>query len=158
MSPSFQRLTVLMVFFCAAVIGCGKSTNTVPVQGTLTIDGQPADNIMITLSPVDSSLPVATGRVSSGSFELFSGIDGARGAVPGKYKVVLAPGGSTAEEEAKARYMQGAKAGTSKAGSPPPESEATLPFATKYTSSATSDKEVEITSGSNNLTIDVSSS
>jgi hypothetical protein len=152
---------VLFATVCAIFLaGCGESKlGVVPVSGTLTIDGQPADKIEITLAPVDTALPVATGLVQAGSFELFSGIQGESGAVPGKYKVVLAVRQATTEEETRARYEAASKARSGGGGgSPNPQAATTeLPFASKYTSSATSDKEVEITKGKNNLVIDVSS-
>lgn len=157
MSRSFHCLVFLGVVYCAAIVGCGPpGPKTVPVQGTLTIDGKPADGVMITLAPIDTSMALATGRATNGSFELFTGVQGAPGAVPGKYKVVLAVSPSSNEEAAKARYAGGAKPGAT-SGSPSPDAKTVLPFAEKYSSSATTDKEVEITSGKNNLTIDVSS-
>jgi hypothetical protein len=157
MSRSMKCMALLALASCVAFVGCGPSgPGTVPVNGTLTIDGQPADGLMITLAPIDTSLPAATGNVSNGSFELFSGVQGAKGAVPGKYKVVLAVSGPSSQEEAMAKYSGG---GAKKVGggTATPEDSTSLPFAAKYSSSATSDKEVEITSGSNDLTIDVSS-
>jgi hypothetical protein len=140
------------VVCCAVLAGCGPSgTNTVPVRGTLTIDGQPADNVMITLAPLDTSMPVATGRVSNGSFELYSGVQGSPGAVPGKYKVVLAPSEATSVDAAKARYAGGVKG--AKGGTVAPDADTALSFPEKYASSATSDYEVEITSGQNDLEI-----
>ncbi len=143
---------------CAIFLaGCGGSkTGVVPVSGTLTIDGQPADGIEITLAPLDSVMPVATGLVQNGSFELFSGIQGESGAVPGKYKLVLAVRKSTTEEEARAKYAAGASGAAGRGGSPAPQQGTTeLPFAAKYASSTTSDMEVEITKGKNNLKLDV---
>lgn len=146
----------LCVFFSA---GCGSGKlGVVPVSGTLTIDGQPADNVEITLVPVDTSLPSATGLAQGGKFELFSGVQGASGAVPGTYKLVLAVRKMTTEEETRAKYAAGAKAGGASGGSPVPQTtEAALPFATKYTSSSTTDKEVTIPPKGGSIEIDVSS-
>lgn len=156
------RYWVLFATVCTVFLaGCGGAKlGTVPVSGTLTIDGQPADNIEITLAPVDTAMPIATGLVQGGSFELFSGTQGESGAVPGKYKVVLAVRTASAAEEAKAKYAAGAKASSGGKGSPNPEqaeAATALPFAAKYTSSATSDKEVEVPKGGGKLEIDVSS-
>jgi hypothetical protein len=86
---------VVGVALLVACVGCpGPSgPKTAPVKGTLSIDGKPADKLQITFSPVDSSLPSASGAVSSGSFELFSGAQGAKGAAPGKYKLSRGRGG-----------------------------------------------------------------
>jgi len=129
------------------LVGCSgpAGPNTVPAKGTLTIDGQPADNVTINLSPLDSTLPMASGPVKGGAFELFSGAQGKPGAVPGKYKVVLAQTGPASMEEAKAMYSKG--------GGPPPKPKASFPE--KYLQAGTSDKEVEIKAGPNELKIDI---
>ena len=85
--------------------------------------------------------------MTNGSFELFSGAQGKPGAVPGKYKVTLAASGGSAEADA-AAYE------SAEGGGPPPEQEA--PFPAIYKDSGTSDKEVEVTSGSNDIKIDIS--
>jgi hypothetical protein len=136
-----------MIF--VGLAGCGDTgPATVNVKGTLTIDGQPANNVTITFAPVDSSLPTASGPVNNGTFELFSGAEGKPGAVPGKYKVVLAASAGDPEADA-AAYAPGAT------GGPPAAPEA--PFPEKYSNAGTSDKEVEVTSGSNDIKIDISS-
>ena len=133
----------LMSFF-----GCSGSTgpSTVPVKGTLTIDGQPANDVTITLSPLDTALPTASGPVSNGAFQVFTGAQGKPGAALGKYKVVLAQSAQGGLDAAKAMYAKG--------GGGPPKA-AQLSFPEKYTSATTSDKEVEIKSGSNDLKIEI---
>jgi hypothetical protein len=143
---------VLVALIAVVFVGCTSQTGpkTVPVKGTLTIDGAPAENITLSLAPLESSNPVATGVVSGGAFELYSGVQGAKGAVPGKYKVVLAASGASSKEEAMKKYAGGAAGGN--------KSElkaAALPFPEKYASSATSDKEVEITADGADLKIDI---
>jgi hypothetical protein len=112
---------------------------------------------VITSAPIDASLPIATGRVTDGSFEeLYSGIDGAVGAAPGKYGVVLASGDESIEA-AKSRYSGGGSNAAGGSASLPDYQTKVLPFAGKYSTSVTSDKEVEVMVGPNDLTIDVSS-
>jgi hypothetical protein len=128
------------------VVGCPSGgPATVPVQGTLTIGGQPAKDVTITLVPSDPKNPTASGKVENGSFRLFSGVEGKPGVVPGKYKVILYFAGA-----ASANMYQRDRSGTSSA---PPKVE--VPFAEKYQDAKTSDKEVEITDGPNDLKIDV---
>jgi len=137
---------LLVLVAVLGLVGCGPSgPSTVPVKGTLTIDGQPADNVSITLSPLDSKLPTASGQVKNGAFQLFTGSQGKPGAVPGKYKVVLSQMQTASPEELKAMYVKG--------GGPPPSPKRS--FAEKYTQASTSDKEVEVKSGPNDLKIDV---
>ncbi len=141
-------LALLGALCLVGLVGCSPASSgpsTAPVKGTLTIDGQPANNVQITFSPVDSSLPAASGNVANGSFELRSGREGKPGAAPGRYKVVLAAvGGPLTGDAAMAAYK--------KAGGPP-KVEATFPE--KYSKAETSDKEVEVKSGSNDIKIEI---
>jgi hypothetical protein len=132
--------------------GCGPGgPATVPVKGTLTIGGQPANGVGISLVPADAKMPTASGTVQNGAFEVFSGSQGKPGAVPGKYKVVL-NATSGGPEAAKQMYEPGAaKAGAKKSAAPVIKA----PFPDKYKTAATSDKEVEITKGANELKIDI---
>ncbi len=139
-------LALFGVLCLLTFVGCPAGSSgpaTVPAKGTLTIDGQPAKDVMITLSSVDPALPVASGHVVNGAFELRSGKEGKPGAVPGKYKITLAAMPSAA-----------ASADAYKPGmTGPPKIEASFPV--KYNSPTTSDKEVEIKSGPNDLKIEI---
>lgn len=154
-----MKTKVIFKLACAAgalilflTMGCsGDGLKTVPVKGTLKIDGQPADNVTISLVPNDSSQETASGPVKSGSFELFTGVQGTKGAVPGKYKVVLTATSGGGMDAAKSAYMGGGAPGQKASTAPKMEA----PFPDKYSSPKTSDKEVEITSGENNLTIEI---
>lgn len=147
MRSVWYGLAAAMVF-CFISGGCGPAgPNLSPVKGTLTIDGQPADNVMITLSPMDAKLSPASGQVKAGSFTLSSGAQGTAGAAPGKYKVVLTQQASLSSEEAAAAY------GGKGAKGPPKAPE--ISFPKKYTSADTSDKEVEVKAGANDLKIDI---
>jgi hypothetical protein len=131
------------------VAGCPSGgPATVPVEGTLTIDGKPANDVTIDLIPSDPAGSVASGRAENGSFRLFTGATGTPGAVVGKYKVVL---NSTATGGASMYQPQ--EGGADRSGSAAPEVK--LPFPEKYRHAKTSDKEVEITSGSNTLKIEI---
>ncbi len=137
----------LVVLAAALVAGCSGSSGpkTVPAKGTLTINGQPGDNVQINLVPVNASLPPASGNVTKGSFELFSGAEGKSGASPGKYKVTLRQLASG--EDQAAAYK------TAKKGPPAPPKPT---FPEKYLDASTSDKEVEIpASGTTSLKIDI---
>jgi hypothetical protein len=140
-------LALVGIVFLVGLAGCNSDTGpaTVSVKGTLTIDGQPANDVTITFVPTDSSLPTASGPVSNGSFELFSGVQGKAGAVPGKYKVVLAQAASADETP---DYM-------ASGGDPTLAPAQELPFPEIYKDASTSDKEVEVTSGDNDIKIDI---
>ena len=148
-----MSLGLSTVALCLLFAGCTESgLKTVPVKGTLTIDGQPANDVMITFSPLDPKLESASGQVRSGAFQLYSGSEGKEGAMVGKYKVVLAPTGAAASGDMSSMYKDAE--GTKGSQAPKPK----LSFPEKYTKAETSDKEVEVTSGSNDIKIDITSS
>ncbi len=135
-------LSCLVLSVLVLVSGCpSDGPKTVPVKGTLTIDGKPATDVSITLAGPDPTVPAASGKVENGSFTLFCGTEGKPGAVPGKYKVVLSANAAVSP----AMYQSGG-------GDP---RKAKLPFPEKYKAAGTSDKEVEITNGSNELNITI---
>ena len=144
----FAILFSVVLTMVVLIAGCpAGGPATVPVKGTLTIGGQPANDVTIGLVPAGSTTPGASGKVENGSFQLFTGREGKAGALPGKYKVVLAytPAASSAAD----KYKVGAGGRTSK---PTP---AKLPYPEKYQNADTSDKEVEVVNGSNDLKIDI---
>jgi hypothetical protein len=149
-----RKSLVGLVALAVCLVGCGPGgPSTVPVKGTLTIDGKLADNVQITFAPLDASLPSASGVVKNGAFELFSGVQGKPGAVPGRYKVVLAQATASGQAAAAAKYKAGPAAGASSA---PKEDKQELSFPEKYKSATTSDKEVEVKSGAPEIKIEIS--
>ncbi len=136
-------LLVVAAVVIAGLTGCGGGSTgpaTETVNGTLTINGEPANNVTISFVPVDSTQPTASGPVSDGKFKLYSGVQGTPGAGIGKYKVVLA----VAASEDGAAYAEGAT------GAPVAKD---LPFPQIYTAAGTSDEEVEVTAGTNDIAI-----
>ena len=75
-------------------LGCGGEVRHTPVTGTVTMDGQPLGDVVITFIPVDGAGVSPVGRAdSSGKFQM--GTETAtNGVKPGKYKVTVAPGPS----------------------------------------------------------------
>lgn len=143
-------LSVCAALSAAAIAGCGSSgPKTYPVSGKVTIGGKPASNCRIDFHPVDTSNQVASGHVGNdGSYTLYTGTTGTPGAMAGKYKVVLVPdsGGDTS-------YMES----NSDAGERPPIAKSDV-IPKEYTDASTTPKEVEVTSGTRNLDIDIPSS
>ena len=83
--------------------GCGAGGPAFhPVSGKLTIDGQVPASVQVSFYPVDGKGPIASGLVDAGTgrYELTSsggvGKPAGKGAVVGKYKVVLNAGSSAA--------------------------------------------------------------
>ena len=147
MIRSMQLALALLGVVCLVTfVGCPAGDSgpaTVPVKGTLTIDGQPAKDVIITFSPVDPKMPPASGPVTNGAFELRTGTQGKLGAVVGKYKVTLAQQVAAADAGAGYKSAKGA----------PPKVEKSFPD--KYASPTTSDKEVEVTAGANDIKIEI---
>lgn len=137
----FAWMGVLVAF----LVGCGAGgPTTYPVTGKITIKGQPAKDIRLTFSPVDPQGESATGVVNAdGTYSLSTGIQGAPGAIPGKYKVVIAADLSKVDMSA---AYSGAKG-------PPQAPES--PAGKEYESAQTSPKEVEVQAQSNTINIDI---
>lgn len=153
---SLRRLipvVVLSIVGLSAMVGCGPAGFTFhPVSGKLTIGGKVPSKVQVSLYPVSGKGPIASGAVdaATGQFQLTSS-GGAnkpsgKGAVAGKYKVVLntstGAGGMT-PEEAMAQYAQ---TGQGKAPAAPKAE-----FPKEFGSASTSPKEVEIKAGPNTL-------
>ncbi len=137
-------LTLILVV--SGLLGCGgDGPKTNSVSGKVTIGGKPAPkDTLVTFSPTDDNPESASGRVDdSGNYTLYTGASGTAGAVAGKYKVVL----SEPQDES---YMEGGGQGDPTAAA---AKDGLVP--TEYTSAATSPKEVEVTSGSNTIDIEI---
>ncbi len=92
---SLQVLTKSILFAsaacaCLVLSGCGgTSLGTVPVQGTVTIDGNPVEGVTIVFNPDDAGGRAASGRTdASGNYTLTTEING-DGALPGGYKITV---------------------------------------------------------------------
>jgi len=88
-------LISLALVCCGLAAGCGGDDigRTVPVKGTVTVNGQPLKGGSVAYWPDEAggntSKLEAVGQVSdSGTYELVT--RGKPGAIPGKYKVVVA--------------------------------------------------------------------
>lgn len=90
----FVLFALLSVMF-----GCGGSADqlsVVPTTGTVTKAGKPLKDIRVTLTPADptTGAPLMIGLSDAdGKFEIQTSA-GQKGAVPGRYKVVLTDGGA----------------------------------------------------------------
>ena len=109
-------LGAALVFAAVCVLGCGGGTGegpaTVPVTGTVTLDGTPVEGATVSFSPEDKANRAATGLTDSdGRFELGT-IQPGDGAMPGSYKVAIsktsgaAAGPPASQEEAMKRAQE----------------------------------------------------
>ena len=126
--------------------GCPEGGPKVyPVSGTVKINGEPAKDVTINFSPIDTTGVMAGGPVTNGSYELFSGSEGKKGAAAGKYKVYLTVNAASAQSpEAMAEKMKGGTGGTAASASTFPE---------EFGSAQTTKLEKEVTKGSNKIDI-----
>jgi len=150
---------LLLGALALVVAGCGAGGPSFnPVGGKLTVDGKVPANVQISFYPVDGKGPIASGTVDAGTgrYDLTSsggvGKPAGKGAVAGKYKVVLNAGGAAAgagsTEAMMAQYSGGNNQG--KAPALPKAS-----FKKEYGSASTSPKEVEVKSGANAIDLDL---
>ena len=141
LSVRTTTLVLTLGLFVAPLIGCGPSgPKTLSVTGKVTIDGQPAVNVLITFQPVDEGNQAATGRVGDdGTYTMYTGISGTPGVMAGKYKVVLTP-----DTSADTSYMDGG-------GAEPDATSGGVPE--EWRDATTTPKEVEVSS--DNKTIDI---
>jgi len=136
--------SVAMFLVAAIAAGCKPAGPDVhPVTGTLTVGGQPAQNVQVAFYPAAGSAQMATGRVdASGRFALVTGNKGVKGAMAGKYKVVLSQLEDDSMEAAAARYA-------SAKGKPPGRAKPSFPK--EYLAPDSSPKEVEVKPGPNTI-------
>ncbi|WP_146119113.1 carboxypeptidase-like regulatory domain-containing protein [Blastopirellula marina] len=80
----------LMVLATLAVAGCGQQSygDLGLVTGTVTMDGQPVKEAMVTFTPSDGGRPSRGVTDESGKYELIY-IRTTKGAVPGEHRVMI---------------------------------------------------------------------
>jgi len=98
-----------LALFLTLFIGCGKKENpygTVPLEGTVTLDGVPIEGVSVILAPRDGANSAGGITKASGKFTVnTAGFDGA---VPGTYDVTFTkieiPGQDLSFEESQERF------------------------------------------------------
>ncbi len=93
-ATAFVSLSLLALF---SIAGCGKAPppkipDTVPVKGTVKLDGKPMDRGVITFLPSAAKSYRATGFISqTGEYELSTSVGATSkpGASPGEYTVTI---------------------------------------------------------------------
>jgi hypothetical protein len=130
-----------------AVIGCNSKEKLYRVTGQVTIDGQPAPTgVRVNFEPTDAGGQVASGLVDeAGNYTLYTGSEGREGAVPGSYKVYLAPSYDTDA------YMEGPPGRPS--GIPGVPSAGPIPE--EYLAAGTSPLTVEVGQSANQIDITI---
>ena len=95
--PYFYRLWRLaFALMLLGIVGCGsKHSATVPVTGTVTLDGQPLAGVGVLFSPQSTGRPAHGMTDASGNFSLQTYDVPGDGAIPGTYLVAIIPPGKT---------------------------------------------------------------
>ena len=92
----------MRLLFCVCLLflaGCGKGGPVLPVNGVVTLDGNPVANATVRFYPDEGTDPTSSGYAQTGTdgkFVITSG-KGEKGLVPGKYKVTVSKGGGAKE-------------------------------------------------------------
>ena len=134
----------LSVVFLSVVVGCDSKPAVYEVSGKVTVKGQPApENSRVNFTPVGSDGEAASGIIdANGNYTLYSGIEGRKGALTGKYKVSFTADASSSD------YMDGGRVG----GVP---GVVLGPFPKEFTSEFTTKLEKEVVKGRNVIDIEV---
>ena len=103
-------LAILALAISAAILGCGRKSNVVPVSGRVTLDGQPLANVAINFGPLTGGLDGAYASYgktdADGRYWLKLVDDGRPGATIGKNRVTLNESTPGAETDGAATRIQ----------------------------------------------------
>jgi hypothetical protein len=155
----FQRgLAVVLAGLLMAAAGCGSGRGTVPVEGIVTLDGQPLENAAVSFVPAKGR-PATAQTDAAGKFKLMTFAPG-DGAAPGPYKVGVskmeapaAPSGNVASTSPDGKTMLSGP--SSMRGGPPPQPKSLVP--SKYLNPNTSELTVEVKAGMEPVKLELSS-
>lgn len=150
-----MRTSALMLSIClglSSLLGCG-GTGMLPVEGTVTLDGEPLEGAAISFVPAEGGRPCSGQTDEQGHFTLASYTAG-DGVPPGEYKVTVVKLDARRQAEA-APVEDGTEEDEQVMGS----IEEAVKFLTpmKYSSPATTDLKVEVTAGMEPVQIDLKS-
>ncbi len=87
-TPRNVLFTGYALSLCMLVAGCGDpGIGAIPVEGTVLVDGEPMEGVMVTFHPDSAGGRAASGRTdASGNYKLTTEING-DGALAGSYKI-----------------------------------------------------------------------
>jgi hypothetical protein len=90
-----MRKCSLSLFVIVLVMGCGGNTRSSPVSGSVTMDGEPLANAMVSFQPIGKELnsgPGSTGKTNNKGEYALEVVGGGNGAVEGLHKVMIRSG------------------------------------------------------------------
>ena len=110
----FTTFYIALIFILPLLAGCAEDNpfGTVYVEGTVTLDGTPIQEVSVTFIPVDGELSAGGITDINGKFTLTTGgAPSGSGAKPGTYNVAFSKieveGAGLSEEEYMAKYRGG---------------------------------------------------
>lgn len=89
MHSSYHRRYLALLVLLIVVAGCGMGLGTVPVHGTVKLDGQPLAKATVQYLALDPGGKDALGTTDANGMFRLSTLEPGDGAFPGKYKVVV---------------------------------------------------------------------
>ena len=137
---------VMLIVALSLLVGCGPPIDTVPVQGTVKVAGQPVPGIVVSFLPAQGR-PASGTTDSSGNFKL-STLSKEDGAVAGKHRVSFAMSSIAGGQKGASSAPSYTKSDPNSKG--PPTGGPASPFNSKYTRADTSGIEVEVVAGKTN--------
>ncbi len=141
MSSRLSCLALASLWIVA--VGCDSKPKLYPVSGSVTIKGSAApDKTRVNFEPVDGGESAAGMVDASGNYTLYTGNEGREGALPGSYKVFLAPDASSED------YMSGPPSGV-------PGVPSAGPIPKDYLAGSTSPLTVEVKETDNSIDITI---
>jgi len=120
---AWRRCTGLLIL-TVAIGGCGKG-DTIPLRGTVTLDGRPLANASVSFLAQDPRGRDALGSTDADGVFRLSTFEPGDGALPGRYKVVVQPAAASAVNVVAA--TPGEILDAPRAGGPSAPSPVTLP-------------------------------
>jgi hypothetical protein len=161
MLPALMTVVLLVAVVLGG--GCGyRRPARVPVEGTVTFDGEPLEGASVMLFPEAGGRPANAVTDAAGTFTLstYGGKDGAK---PGRYKVVVTKTELTkaaakrAEKMAAAAENAAADGGTTETAMALSDRDYRQVVPERYANPDTSGLTVEITAGMEGFTLELSS-
>ena len=151
-----KNTSALVMSICVclgtALLGC-SGDGMLPVEGTVTLDGKPLEGAAVSFVPAEGGRPCTGQTDDQGHFTLASYVAG-DGVPPGEYKVTVIKLDARRQAEA-APVEEGAQESEQLMGNV----EQAVKFITpmKYSSPATTDLKVDVTTGMKPVEIDLTS-
>lgn len=145
---------LLSIVLCLGTVFLGCSDKSMlPVEGTITLDGEPLEGAAISFVPVEGGRPCTGQTDAEGHFTLASYVAG-DGVPPGEYKVTVIKLDARRQAEA-APVEEGTEESEQVMGSIEQSAKFLTPM--KYASPATTDLKIEVTDGMEPVQIDLKS-